>query len=127
MEFALSVSMTFTRQTLGVVGKLFTGKLSIRQLQSVVGIAHDSGVAVREGPLQVISLMALLSINLGILNLLPIPILDGGHILLLAIEGFLRRDLSLAFKERFVQVGFVFLLAFLSIVMYFDVTRLTGR
>jgi regulator of sigma E protease len=127
LDFALSATVNITRQTLGVVEKLFTGKLSIRQLQSVVGIAHESGLAVKEGSFQVISLMALLSINLGILNLLPIPILDGGHILLLAIEGSMRRDLSLAFKERFVQVGFVFLVVFLSIVMYFDVTRLAGR
>jgi regulator of sigma E protease len=68
--------------------------------------------------------MVLISVNLGILNLLPIPILDGGHILLLGIEGILRRDMSLAFKERFVQVGLVFLLVVFAIVMYNDVVRL---
>ena len=67
--------------------------------------------------------MATLSINLGILNLLPIPILDGGNILLLAIEGGLRRDLSMTFKERYVQVGLVFLLVLFAIVMYHDVLR----
>ncbi len=71
-----------------------------------------------------LSLMVLISVNLGILNLLPIPILDGGNILLLAIEGGLRRDLSMAFKERFVQVGLVFLLVLFAIVMYNDVVRL---
>jgi regulator of sigma E protease len=65
-------------------------------------------------------------VNLGILNLLPIPILDGGNILLLAIEGGLRRDLSMAFKERFVQVGLVFLLVLFAIVMYNDLARLLG-
>jgi regulator of sigma E protease len=65
--------------------------------------------------------MAFISVNLGILNLLPIPILDGGMILMLAIEGLLRRDLSLAVKERFVQVGFVFLLLLFAYVMYNDV------
>ena len=64
--------------------------------------------------------------NLGILNLLPIPILDGGNILLLGIEGGLRRDLSMAFKERFVQVGLVFLLVLFAIVMYNDLARLLG-
>jgi regulator of sigma E protease len=68
--------------------------------------------------------MAVISLNLGILNLLPIPILDGGHILLLAIEGTLRRDLSVAVKERFVQVGLVFLLAVFAFVMYYDVLKL---
>jgi len=69
----------------------------------------------------VVFLMAFISVNLGILNLLPIPILDGGMIMMLTIEGFLRRDLSLAVKERFVQVGFVFLLLLFAYVMYNDV------
>jgi regulator of sigma E protease len=60
-------------------------------------------------------------VNLGILNLLPIPILDGGMIMMLTIEGLLRRDLSLTVKERFVQVGFVFLLLLFAYVMYNDV------
>jgi len=111
-------------ETLGVVGRLFSGRVSVKQLQSVVGISRAAGQAVHQGPLAVISLMVLISVNLGILNLLPIPILDGGTILLLAIEGGLRRDLSLAFKERFVQVGLVFLLVLFAYVMYNDVVRL---
>lgn len=107
-----------------VMGKLFSGRTSVRQLQGVLGIARMSGRAVEEGPSAVINLMVLISVNLGILNLLPIPILDGGHILLLAIEGGLRRDLSLGFKERFVQVGFVFLLLLFGFVMYNDVVRI---
>jgi regulator of sigma E protease len=118
--------MTFERigDTVGIVGKLFSGRVSVKQLQSVVGISRAAGEAVRKGPQAVISLMVLISVNLGILNLLPIPILDGGNILLLAIEGGLRRDLSLAFKERFVQVGLVFLLVLFAYVMYNDVVRL---
>ena len=99
-------------------------KLSVRQLQSFVGIAVQAGQAVQEGPVDVINLMAMISLNLGILNLLPIPILDGGNILLLAMEAIRRRDFSLAFKERFVQVGFVFLLVLFAYVMYNDVVRL---
>jgi len=109
---------------LGVVGKLFSGQQSVKQLLGPVGIANMSGQAVQAGAFAVINLMAIISLNLGILNLLPIPILDGGHILLLAIEGILRRDLSLAFKERFVQVGLVFLFVLFSVVMYYDVARL---
>jgi regulator of sigma E protease len=112
--------------TIGVVGKLFSGRVSVRQLQSVVGISRAAGQAVHKGAQAVISLMVLISVNLGILNLLPIPILDGGNILLLAIEGGLRRDLSMAFKERFVQVGLVFLLVLFAIVMYNDLARLLG-
>jgi regulator of sigma E protease len=110
-------------QTVDVVGKLFSGRVSIKQLQGPVGISHMAGQAVRKGPPYVITLMVVISINLGILNLLPIPILDGGNILLLAIEGIMRRDLSLSFKERFVQVGLVFLLVIFAIVMYHDILR----
>jgi regulator of sigma E protease len=111
-------------QVIGVVGKLFTGKIAVKQLQSVIGIANEAGHAVAEGTFSVIQLMAVMSLNLGILNLLPIPILDGGHILLLSLEGVRRRDFSLAFKERFIQVGLVFLLALFVYVMYNDVMRL---
>ena len=111
-------------ETIGVVGKLLSGRVSVRQLQGAVGISRAAGDAVRRGPLAVILLMVLISVNLGILNLLPIPILDGGNILLLTIEGALRRDLSMAFKERFVQVGLVFLLVLFAFVMYNDVVRL---
>jgi regulator of sigma E protease len=113
-----------TTQVFSVVGKLLTGKLAVKQLQSVVGIANEAGHAVQEGTFAVVSLMAVFSLNLGVMNLLPIPILDGGHILLLSIEGIRRRDFSLAFKERFIQVGLVFLLALFAYVMYNDVVRL---
>jgi regulator of sigma E protease len=110
--------------TLGVVAKLVTGRVSVKDLQSVVGISRAAGEAVSLGPSATILFMALISVNLGILNLLPIPILDGGHILLLTLEGIRRRDFSIAFKERFIQVGLVFLLALFAYVMYNDVVRL---
>jgi regulator of sigma E protease len=113
-----------TVKLFGVIGRLFSGKLSVKQLRSFVGIAQLAGQAVAEGPVDVIQMMAMISLNLGILNLLPIPILDGGNILLLTMEGIRRRDFSLAFKERFVQVGLVFLLVFFAYVMYNDVVRL---
>lgn len=121
-----SVQMTGrgTVQVVDIVGKLVTGKLAVKQLQSVVGIANEAGHAVQEGTYAVVTLMAALSLNLGILNLLPIPILDGGHILLLSLEGIRRRDFSLAFKERFIQVGLVFLLVLIAYVMYNDVVRM---
>jgi regulator of sigma E protease len=110
-------------QTVDAVGKLFSGRVSIKQLQGPVGISHMAGQAVRRGPMDVIFLMVVISVNLGILNLLPIPILDGGNILLLGVEGIMRRDLSLSFKERFVQVGLVFLLVIFAVVMYNDILR----
>ncbi|HUL34944.1 MAG TPA: RIP metalloprotease RseP [Candidatus Eisenbacteria bacterium] len=113
-----------TGELLAVLKRLITGAMSAKQLQSFIGIANLAGQAVQEGTFAVISLMAALSLNLGILNLLPIPILDGGNILLLSMEGIRRRDFSLAFKERFIQVGLVFLLVLFAYVMYNDVVRL---
>jgi regulator of sigma E protease len=107
-----------------LVGELFTGKVSLKQVQGPLGIVQESSRAAKRGFGDLISLMALVSLNLAILNLLPIPILDGGHILMLAIEGLLRHDLSLKIKERFVTVGMVFLLLVFLIVMYNDVLRL---
>jgi len=68
--------------------------------------------------------MSIISLNLGILNLLPVPILDGGHLLMLGIESTMRRDLTLRAKEIFLQVGMVFLLILFAIVMYHDIVRL---
>ena len=128
VKYAAINSWGLGREIVGIVVQLFTGKVSIRQLQSVLGIGREAGQAVKRGPNDFIKLMAVISMNLGILNLLPIPILDGGHILMLSIEGVRRRDLSVAVKERFVQVGMVFLLVILAIVMYNDVLRfLPGR
>lgn len=121
---ATDFTVSGTWQVIDIVGKLISGKVAVKQLQSVIGIASDAGQAVQEGTFAVITLMAVLSLNLGILNLLPIPILDGGNILLLAMEGIRRRDFSLSFKERFVQVGLVFLLVLFAYVMYNDVMRL---
>ena len=111
-------------ETIGVVGKLFQRprlRQAVARRRRYFPRRRRSG---KKRPARGLSLMVLISVNLGILNLLPIPILDGGNILLLAIEGGMRRDLSLAFKERFVQVGFVFLLVLFAYVMYNDVMRM---
>ena len=121
---ASDLSVRGAWQVFDIVGKLVTGKVAFKELQSVVGIASEAGHAVQEGTFGVVSFMTTLSLNLGVLNLLPIPILDGGNILLLALEGIRRRDFSLSFKERFVQVGLVFLLVLFAYVMYNDVMRL---
>jgi regulator of sigma E protease len=111
------------KQLLGLVGRLFAGRQSVKMLLGPVGIIDQAGQAVQEGTYAVINLMAIISLNLGILNLFPIPILDGGNILLLTMEGIRRRDFSMAFKERFVQVGLVLILVLFGYVMYNDVAR----
>jgi regulator of sigma E protease len=117
-EFILAGKMIYT------VGDLFTGRVSLKQMTGPVGIVQQSSQAARRGFGDLIGLMALVSLSLGILNLLPIPILDGGHVLMLAIEGLLRRDLSLKIKERVVTAGMVFLLLVFVLVMYNDTLRL---
>ena len=107
-----------------VVRGLAQGKLSFRDLAGPVGIVQLSGQYAKRGPLMLLQWMAYISMDLALINLLPIPIMDGGHVLMLAIEGTLRRDLSLATKERFVQVGLVFILGIFAFVMYSDILRL---
>jgi regulator of sigma E protease len=124
LRVAWGNTLDVTGRILGVVGRLFSGRISVRQLHTVVEISRAAGNAVHRGPISVILLLAGMSINLGILNLLPIPILDGGNILLLTLEGIRRKDFSLRFKERFVQVGLVFLLVLFAYIMYNDVVGL---
>ena len=112
------------RQIVYVVVELFRGNISLKQLEGPLGIARESGKAARQGAAELLSLMAMIGVNLAVLNLLPIPPLDGGHILMLFIEGTIRRDLSVRVKERFVTVSMVFLLLVFAIVMYNDVLRL---
>ena len=119
-----STNMLMARQIVFVVAELFRGNMSLKQLEGPLGIAKASGEAAKEGMAELFSLMAMIGINLAVLNLLPIPPLDGGHILMLFIEGTIRRDLSLRVKERFVTVSMVFLLLVFAIVMYNDVARL---
>lgn len=109
---------------LRVLKGMFTRQVSVRSLSGPVGMAQQIGYAISVGPWMVLQLMCMISINLGIFNLLPIPILDGGLILFLAIEGTLRRDLSLEIKERVYQVAFVCLILFAVFVMFNDITKL---
>jgi regulator of sigma E protease len=112
---------------LEVVQKMVQRKVSMKQLAGPIGIGSAVGQAVRQpGWMPTLDLAALISVNLGIFNLLPIPILDGGLILLLVIEGLMRRDISQQVKERIYQAAFVFLLLFGAIVIYNDIARQLG-
>ncbi|HEY2844242.1 MAG TPA: RIP metalloprotease RseP [Bryobacteraceae bacterium] len=99
-------------------------RMSPKSLSGPIGIAQLSGQAAREGAAVYIGLMAAVSLNLAIFNLLPIPILDGGVMLMLAVEMLLRRDLSLRIKEAIVRVGFVFLMMVVVFVLYNDIAKM---
>lgn len=109
--------------TLDFLGKLLTRRMSARSISGPIGIAQLSGEAYKEGIPSLLMLVSFISLQLGIFNLLPIPILDGGVILLLLVEGLIRRDLSMKVKERIAQVGMAFLLLLAVFVMYNDLIK----
>lgn len=106
-----------------LVGGLFSGAVSPRMLSGPIGIYEYSKEAADAGFTSLIELMALISMQLGIFNLFPIPILDGGQMLLLSVEGAMRRDVSLAVKERIIQVGLVLIVLLFGFVMYNDLVK----
>lgn len=99
-------------------------RMSARTIDGPIRIAQLSGEAAREGPAAFIMLMSMVSLNLAIFNLLPIPILDGGVILLLLIEMLMRRDMSLAVKETVFKLGFVFIMVLVAFVIYNDISKI---
>ncbi len=107
-----------------ILGRLVRREASMKQLDGPIGIVRASGEAASVGLTALITLTAMISLNLGLVNLLPIPILDGGVMLLLLIETLMGRDLSLRVKERVVQVSMVFLLLMMVVVLYNDVIKL---
>ena len=124
--FAASVEECKTNSLLifKLLGKMVQQpKNSLRQMSGPIGITMISGAAAKAGFWTYIWVMALISLNLAVFNLLPIPILDGGLMLMLAIEGSLRRDIKQEIKERVYQVAFVFLLIFAAVVIYNDLAK----
>ena len=110
---------------LEVLRRMVTRHMAVQNLSGPIGIARQTGLAaIQPGWQPIIALMTVISLNLGIFNLLPIPILDGGVILLLLIESVLRHDLDQTFKERIYQGAFVLLLLFAAFVMINDITKL---
>lgn len=103
--------------------RLVQGQLSVKMLSGPVGIARITKQAMDHGWLTFLMMVAALSLNLGIMNLLPIPVLDGGEILVLLIEGLVGRDFSLDTKWRIKMVGLVFLVGLMAVVVVTDVMK----
>ena len=114
----------WTRLIVQTLVGLFTRETSVKQLMGPVAIADLSGSAAQAGWIPLFSLMAMISLNLGLLNLMPIPVLDGGHIFILALEGLARRDFSMRVKEKMLLAGFVLLLMLMVTVIYNDLMRI---
>ena len=110
---------------LQTVWGLITRQTSPRQLMGPVAIAQLSGESAQLGWISLLTLMATISLNLGLLNLMPIPVLDGGHIFIMALEGLARRDFSIRVKEKMLLAGFVVILMLMVTVIYNDLTRIS--
>lgn len=120
-------SLDISWQILEFLGNLLTGRASLRDLGGPILIGQLSGQAARAGVSVLIHFMALLSVNLAILNLLPIPILDGGHLVFLGIEAIRGRALSLEVRARLSQIGLIFIVALMVWALTADVLRITGN
>jgi regulator of sigma E protease len=112
---------------LRLVKKMVQHKMPLKSIEGPIRIGQAAGEAARsKGWTPLMGLTAAISLNLGIFNLLPIPILDGGVILFLLIEGLMRRDISMNIKERVYQAAFVFLVLFAVMVIVNDLMKITG-
>ena len=124
LSLSLEQNKKYSFMILELAKKMVQRKISMRAISGPIGIAQDAGYAAQQkGWTPLMELTAGISLNLGIFNLLPIPILDGGVILFLLIEGLMRRDISMTIKERVYQAAFVFLVLFAVMVIYNDLMK----
>lgn len=127
IEKSWSDNVQSTVITFKAIKRILNHQMSAKSLSGPVGIAQLSGAAYREGIVALLSFVAFISLQLGIFNLLPIPMLDGGMILMLFAESVMQRDLSLQFKERVVQAGIFLLLLLVVFVTYNDIIKAIGH
>ena len=125
MKLSVAKNWEWTTLIVQTLKGLFTRETSVKQLMGPVAIADLSGSAAQAGWIPLFTLMAMISLNLGLLNLMPIPVLDGGHIFILALEGLARRDFSMRVKEKMLLAGFVLILMLMVTVIYNDLTRIS--
>ena len=124
VKASLEYNLVIVRETFRVLGKIFSRQIAPGSaLAGPIEIAAQSGAAARTGFKELLHLMGFISISIAIMNLLPIPILDGGQISILFVEGVIRRDLSLRVKEVISQVGFVMILLLMFVVLWFDLMK----
>jgi regulator of sigma E protease len=112
--------------SLRMIGKMLLGELSWRNLSGPVSIADYAGQSARVGWYAYLSFLALISISLGVLNLLPIPVLDGGHLVYYGLEALRGRPLSERFMELTQKAGIAVIAAMMVVALFNDLTRLIG-
>lgn len=121
-----SVKRTYgmIEMSLGFMGQIITGDRSAKELKGPLGIADLSGKAAKQDFMTIIWFMALLSVNLGFVNILPIPPLDGGHLLFYALEGAQGRPVAEKFQEWGYKAGFAFIILLMGFTIYNDFVQL---
>lgn len=124
---AFHQTVNLTSATFSLIGRLATGRVSLRGISGPVGIAEGAGASARGGFSYYVSFLALISISLGVLNLLPIPMLDGGHLLFYAIECLRRRPLSARIKSTGMVIGLVFLVGLMGLALTNDLSHLANK
>jgi regulator of sigma E protease len=112
-----------TKQTFDVLGRLLTARISPRTMMGPLGIAGAAGDAARGGPVAFFYLVAVISLQVGIMNLFPLPPLDGGHLAILAGEGIRRRDFSTNAKIWIMNAGAMVLFLLIGLVLYSDLSK----
>lgn len=112
-----------TKLTFETLGRLVTGRLSPKSMMGPLGIAKASGEKAREGPGSLFFLIAIISLQVGILNLFPLAPLDGGHLAIIAAEGLIRRDFSLAVKGWIMNAGALVIFLLIGVVLYSDLSK----
>jgi regulator of sigma E protease len=124
---AISLSVRRNLDNAKIIGQTLKGLVTrdtpVNQLLGPLAIADLSGSAARLGWRELLDLMAMISLNLALLNLMPIPVMDGGQIMILALEGIARRDFSIRLKERITVAGAVLILLLMTVVIYNDIAR----
>jgi regulator of sigma E protease len=126
MALAWDRSVDITRLTLKVLGRMLIGAEDTRQLGGPVTIAQQAGASAAAGTAPFLAFLALISLSLGILNLLPIPVLDGGHLLFYAVEWLRGRPLSERAQGFAQQLGMAAILGLMFLALFNDVLRLLG-
>jgi regulator of sigma E protease len=120
---AVRENVRMTRLTFVVIGRMLSGRASLRQMSGPIDIARFSGAAARTGTVSFIWLLGMISLQLAIFNLLPIPVLDGGHLAVIGIESALRRDFSDRTKERILNIGFWLIIMLVVVVLFNDLAK----
>jgi regulator of sigma E protease len=122
---SINKNIWFSGIIVRTIGSLVRSRISIKSMDGPIGIGREAGKRVEQGAwLELFELMAMISINLGIFNLMPIPILDGGLIAITLFESVIRRDIDQQVKERIYQTAFVMIIIFAVVVFYNDIAKM---